>query len=710
MRSLSLRGQLVMGFGTVVLLSVLVGIAGILGMHSVQKDVDEIGVVRLPSVDSLLIISEQAQRIRAIMQALGLPGKSQALRKGLLAELAVARKRYEDAWAIYEPLPQTPEEAATWREFVPAWQAWRQENNKVVALVQQFDSLERGRDGYFQAVQDLLVKTQQRKGVFLAQVQEWKNVLLRGSTPELYQKYWSAFETQEAKVQAMLSELATLAQSLDFEVETIQNLAQEHTRLGQRYRDALAQFGAGDATSIWKVDASIRGADRPLTAALDGMAAKAELKVAQYDQVVQAIQSSLFGPVAQAQGKALALLDRLVQINRDVAREALSNARNTSKTFASGVVAIVVGVLVLSGGIGWWIGRGVFASVGGEPEQIKSLVTQVADGDLTVQFRCDKGKCVGIMNAMAQMADVLRGMMLEIRQAANVLADSSRELAEQSREMGVGTAQTQEAARKVQELATAMAAAIVPVVEATRQASGNIASVAAAAEEMSASVADIARNMDEAQRITQSASSKAEVVKEIMANLGQAAQDITKITETISAISEQTNLLALNATIEAARAGEAGKGFAVVAGEIKELAKQTGGATEDIRARIEGIQKVTSQAVHELVLLAQTVEEVNGMVVGVATAMDEQAGVTAEIAGNVAKAASGMDEVARGVDSVSQQVRAVASTMDTTQGFIHMVVQSSSVVHDMAKQLAVLAEQLQNEIQRFRLPKTVEHG
>jgi len=118
--------------------------------------------------------------------------------------------------------------------------------------------------------------------------------------------------------------------------------------------------------------------------------------------------------------------------------------------------------------------------------------------------------------------------------------------------------------------------------------------VAAAAEEMSATIAEIASNTEKTSAITNTAVAQSEKASAQIHELGGAAQEVGKVTESITEISEQTNLLALNATIEAARAGEVGKGFAVVANEIKEFAKQTAEATNEIKGKISEIQDVTS--------------------------------------------------------------------------------------------------------------------
>ncbi len=701
--NISLRGQLITGFAIMVSVAVFLGGMGLFGMRSMKADVEEIGVVRLPSVDSLLIISEQAQRARGIMLSLGNPKLTSRQRQALIEELGTIRKIYGEAWAIYEPLPQTEEEAAIWKEFVPAWNAWQEENNKALAIVKRLIELEGGHEGLLREAAQIRNNAKELKGLLLAQVQEWKNVLLRGGSKELYDKYWSAFETNEAKAQAVAEELARQTQAAGLGAEEAAALLQEQRQLGERYRAAIATFVPGDPASAWRVDASIRVIDRPIIAAIEALARKIDAFLGEAEKLEQDLDAVVMGSVAQAQAKAVKLLERLVQINRDVAKASLAKAQKAVGAFVFWTAVLLVVAVVVAGSVAWWIIRGVMATVGGEPAHIAAVVDQVARGDLTTEFDCATGKCRGIMNATSQMVAMLRGMLREIAEGAHQLADASAIFATTAQDLSHNAHQAQSSISHVQKLSADMEAGMEPVVTASHEASHNIASVAAAAEEMSASVAEIARNMDQARATTQTASHKAEAIQRVVAQLGQAAQDIGKITETISAISEQTNLLALNATIEAARAGEAGKGFAVVASEIKELARQTGGATEDIRAKIEGIQKVSAEVVAELATMTKAVADVSEMVDGVNTAMEEQAGVTAEIAGNVAKAASAMDDVGKRIDAASNQVREVAGSMAQAQSVISHMAEAVALVQGRASQLAALAEELQSHVRRFKL-------
>jgi methyl-accepting chemotaxis protein len=216
-------------------------------------------------------------------------------------------------------------------------------------------------------------------------------------------------------------------------------------------------------------------------------------------------------------------------------------------------------------------------------------------------------------------------------------------------------------------------------------------------------VADIASNSEKARYISEQATNQVQTISAVMQQLGLAAQEIGKVTETITNISSQTNLLALNATIEAARAGAAGKGFAVVANEIKELARQTAAATEDIKAKISGVQNSTGSAISDIEQITGVIQEVGTIVASIAAAIEEQATVTRDVAGNIAQASSGVREANERVAQTAAVAKSIAVDVSGINASLQEVRDGSEQVQSSALELSSIAEHLTESLRQFRV-------
>ena len=260
-----------------------------------------------------------------------------------------------------------------------------------------------------------------------------------------------------------------------------------------------------------------------------------------------------------------------------------------------------------------------------------------------------------------------------------------------------------EKAHGVAAAAEEASASTMSVASGMEQSSASLTSVASATEEMSATVGDIAANTARARATSEQATSKAVAISEQMQKLGRAAQEIGQVTETITNISAQTNLLALNATIEAARAGAAGKGFAVVANEIKELAKQTAEATEDIKARIAGVQNSAGLAITDIGEITAVIKEVGGIVSSIAAAIEEQAAVTRDVAGNIAQASAGVRDANTHIAQTSEVSKSIARDIAGVNGDVADIRRGGEQVQISAVELSHLADQLKTQVSQFRM-------
>jgi methyl-accepting chemotaxis protein len=263
----------------------------------------------------------------------------------------------------------------------------------------------------------------------------------------------------------------------------------------------------------------------------------------------------------------------------------------------------------------------------------------------------------------------------------NTLEETAGQLAAAAEELSATATQLNQNANSTLEQSTAAAAN-------TEEVSKGVHTVATNTEELAASIKEIARNTSEAANISKDTMKRTQDTNKTITQLGVSSQEIGNVIKVISSIAQQTNLLALNATIEAARAGEAGKGFAVVANEVKELAKQTAKATDDITNKINAIQGDTKEAVSAINGISQVIEKLNMISVTIAAAVEEQTATANEVS-RVVK------ESNKGVDGIAETVRTVSSAARQSST-------GASQTLEAARSLAVLADKLKALVKNIK--------
>jgi methyl-accepting chemotaxis protein len=336
----------------------------------------------------------------------------------------------------------------------------------------------------------------------------------------------------------------------------------------------------------------------------------------------------------------------------------------------SSLLALVIGIFVAL-----FMSRQIASTT----RMVLNQAESIAAGDLS-------GEEVKVtsQDELGELAGAINRMHASLRKVIQSIAENSQNVANASEEFSSVSQQITANSEETSAQANAVSAA-------TEQVNRNLHTVATATEEMSASISEIAKNATESAKVAGEAMKTATQTNSIVTKLGESSAEIGQVIKVITSIAQKTDLLALNATVEAARAGEVGAGFAVVANEVKELAKQTSNATEDISRKIEAIQTDAKAAVTAIGSISGIITHVNEIAGTIAAAVEEQSATAHEMSRNLTDAAKGSGEVSQNIQGVAQ------AAQNTSHGATDSM--------KAAQQLAQLSHKLRGLVEQFKLER-----
>lgn len=677
--------RMALGFG---LLTVLIFILGGMAYFSAAgslKDINEVSNVRLPSVQSVLTMEKSFESIISAQRTLLNPEINLDLRKIQYEKINEARSVYEKAVGVYAPLERTKEENDEWTELMAHLAKWKEINDSFLKLSRDLDATGITNPNKFMS----------RLNMF------------RGDHYVLMDKALDFIITGEDFVGGESHETCNFGRWASTEVvnnkkvaEVIASLKVPHKNFHlalARVREAVHEGNKDLALKLFNEE--MRTSAENVMKGFDVLVDEAFTSYMLHDDM----NTLLMSDSLKEQDIVLEHLNNIVQINNAAADHANKISQVRAQTNMNIALAALVVGLVFAVGAGFLVTISIVTPL----RHSQKILKAISEGDMTQdvpKYLISRKDELGAMgNQMHAMTMVLRNLFKGLGGGIETLTGSSENLSAVSEQTSQSAHIFTDKAKAVAESAHDMTGSAGSVAEMMTSSSANLNSVASAMEEMTATISEIAGNVTSANTDTQEAVGQAESFALVMSELSDAATEIGKVTETISAISDQTNLLALNATIEAARAGEAGKGFAVVAGEIKALAAQTAEATGDISHRIAGVQSASENASKNIDSIVVKIQSVNDMVSTIASALEEQTSAISEVSSNITFASELVSKADFKTGEMKKGSEEIASEMTVLSSSAVEVENASTHVKDIVVELKDLAGKIGNMVNKFKI-------
>lgn len=485
--------------------------------------------------------------------------------------------------------------------------ALKQDANRLDAMNEQARSFQRAVD-----------QARTAQVTFKMQVQEWKDLLLRGGDPAAFQKYQSGFQKQSDATRSALNELKGTLRELQLPVDAVDVALNSHEQLQQKYTQALAHYDPKQPdASAHLLDGMVKGIDRAPTKQIGSIV----------DDVMK------------------------VAHERHEQEDVATQANLTSAFMWLGVLLAASLSLGLLGA--WVVLRSITHPLVQAVETVEVLASGQLDARIDISGRDETSQ---VMAAMRKMADSLSKVVEQVRSASQVVAHASHEIASGNLDL---SNRTEQQASNLQQTAAA--------VEHLTRSVRHSADSAHEANQLAA----------EACSVAEQGGAVVNQVVSTMTDINESSRKIADIIGVIDGIAFQTNILALNAAVEAARAGEQGRGFAVVASEVRALAQRSANAAREIKTLIGASVECVDRGTHlvndagsTISSAVNAVKQVRDIIERITNAVEEQSSGIAQVSQSVSAIDQTMQQNAA---LVEQSAAAAESLKNQASGLVQSV-------------------------------------